>query len=121
MLENLDFRGYYTFTKRIGDDAIRIPRHKAGVLLDWSLGNQSSLILDYQYTGSRPDTDFSTFSAVTLDAFSLLDLRWQFTFKNTGSRVFLLCSNALNTQFEEIYGYTTPGRNIGLGWNLRIK
>ena len=121
LLENLNFRGYYTFTKRIGDDAIRIPRHKAGILLDWSLGNQSNLILDYQYTGSRPDTDFRTFSAVTLDAFSLLDLRWQFTFKNTGSRVFLLCSNALNTQFEEIYGYTTPGRNIGLGWNLRIK
>lgn len=117
---NLNFRTYYTYTRRIGDDAIRIPRHKAGVLFDLKMGKQSNFILDYQYTGSRPDTNFRDFTAVKLNAFSILDLRWQYAFKSNISKIFLLCSNALNANYEEIYGYTTPGRNIGLGWNIRI-
>ena len=120
LFRNLDVRAYYSYTRRIGDDAIRIPRHKAGVLLDLALGKQSNFILDYQYTGSRPDTNFRDFTAVRLNAFSILDLRWQYAFKSNRSKIFLLCTNALNADFEEISGYTTPGRNFGLGWNIRI-
>lgn len=119
--KGLSFRLHYTYTHRSGDGALRIPKHKAGVRLDAALGARSRVSLDYNYTGARPDTDFSTFTPVTLKAFSLVDLRWQFTGRQGRFTGYLLASNLLNARFEEVLGYVTPGRNVGLGWNLRLE
>lgn len=120
ILPNLNLRAFYTYTHRSGDDAIRIPKHKGGILLDAGLAQNTRIVFDYQYTGSRPEMDFQSFTPVTLRAFSLLDLRWQYTRKPYKYRVYMVASNLFNTRYQEILGYSTPGRNFGMGWNLKL-
>ncbi|MFM1879620.1 MAG: hypothetical protein RLZZ241_2486, partial [Bacteroidota bacterium] len=112
LLPKLYFNAHYTYTHRSGDSGIRIPKHKGGMLLDTQINTRNNLILDFQYTGARNDLDFRTFSAVTLRQFSLLDLRWNCTLSPEKLKFYIAVSNILNTEFQEVYGYSTPGRNV---------
>jgi vitamin B12 transporter len=120
LLQSVDLRAFYTFTNRTGDDALRIPRHKAGFALNAGLGKNIRFLVDYQYTGLRPDLDFQSYTPVTLPAFSILDLRFIYAQNSGKFKVYLFGSNLFNTKYQEVFGYSTPGRNFGLGWNLKL-
>ena len=110
----------YTFTEREGGNAIRIPKHKINVSAQAQLGKKTRATARYSYTGKRSDTDFSTFTPVELDGFSLLDLRLDYTFKPGRLSAFIGIENLLNTEYTEVLGFTTPGRNFLLGWSLEL-
>ena len=111
----------YTFTEREGGNAIRIPRHKINLAAQARLGKNTRATARYSYTGRRTDTDFSTFTPVELEGFSLVDLRLDYTFKPGHLSAFIGIDNVLNTQYTEVLGFTTPGRNVMVGWSVRLK
>jgi vitamin B12 transporter len=120
LCENLTWNANYTFTERKGDNAIRIPKHKVNTSFNYQLSDAIFASLSYAYTGDRLDTDFSTFSDVSLDSFSLVNLYVSHQLINNKLRVFVNAQNLLNEEFVETVGYTTLGRNFSLGLNLNL-
>ncbi len=110
----------YTFTERKGDSAIRIPKHKANLSLGYQFHENTNLSLTYAYTGERLDTDFMTFSNVSLGAFSLVNFYVGHELIPNKLNVFFNAENLLNEKFTEIVGYTTRGRNFRIGMNLNF-
>lgn len=118
-MDNLQIDVNYTFTERKGDNAIRIPKHKANLTIGYQW-EQTRFTLGYAYTGSRLDTNFMTFSNETLEAFSLVNLTMGHELIPNRLRVFLNVENLLNEEFTEVIGFTTRGRNFRAGMNLNF-
>ncbi|SNZ00581.1 TonB-dependent receptor plug domain-containing protein [Flagellimonas pacifica] len=110
----------YTFTERKGDNAIRIPKHKANLALNYQVCETTGISLSYAYTGQRVDTDFTTFTDVALDTFSLVNLYVEHVLKPNKLKIFLNGNNLLNEEYVEVIGFTTRGRNIIAGFNLTL-
>ncbi|WP_222984463.1 TonB-dependent receptor plug domain-containing protein [Flagellimonas meishanensis] len=108
----------YTFTERKGDNAIRIPKYKANLSATHQICDNTDLVLTYTYTGQRLDTDFSSFTDVTLDSFSLVNLYLGHQLISNRLRIFINAENLLNEDYTEILGFTTRGRNFRLGMSL---
>ena len=110
----------YTFTQPEGANAIRIPKHKFNAILQARLGERWSSLLSYSYTGSREDTDFTTFTQVELEPFSLIDLRVDFGVIPGKLNAFFSATNLLNESFTEVVGFQSPGRTVMVGWSLQL-
>ncbi|WP_445385294.1 TonB-dependent receptor plug domain-containing protein [Robiginitalea sp. IMCC44478] len=117
---HLQLSANYTYTERKGDNAIRIPKHKANVLLSAEVAQGSNLTVEYSYTGKRRDTDFATAANVELQAFSLLGLRFSQQLVKERLRANLALTNILNESYTEVLGFTTPGRNLALGLQFKL-
>ncbi|WP_036385523.1 TonB-dependent siderophore receptor [Muricauda sp. MAR_2010_75] len=118
--EKLTLDANYTFTERKGDNAIRIPKHKANINLGYQLCETTNVTLNYAYTGERFDTDFSTFTDVVLESFSLVNLYLGHEVIPDKLNFFLSAENLLNEDYTEILGFTTRGRNFRIGMNLNL-
>lgn len=118
--EKIGFSSNYTFTERKGDAAIRIPKHKVNASFGYELTERSYTSVVYSYTGVRTDTDFSAFENIELPNFSLLDLYFAYDLIPKKMKVFVGASNLLNTEYVEIIGFTTRGRNFNGGMNLTL-
>ncbi len=119
-LQWLRVEANYTFTERNGDNAIRIPRHKVNADVGLELAEGTYGALQYAYTGTRTDTDFNTFTDVSLDAFSLLHLYVSRQLIPGKMTVFFRAENLLNTRYTEILGFSTRGRNLRIGFTLEL-
>ncbi|NYJ27171.1 TonB-dependent receptor plug domain-containing protein [Allomuricauda sp. ARW1Y1] len=117
-----DFRvnANYTFTERKGDNAIRIPKHKANLSFWYQFSESTNTSLDYAYTGERFDTDFNTFTDIALEPFSLLNFAIRHELIKNKLNVFLNADNLLNEDYRELLGFTTRGRNFRLGFSLNL-
>jgi len=110
----------YTFTERTGDNAIRIPKHKLNTSVGYQLSERWYATVSYAYTGARTDTDFGTFTDLTLDPFGLLGCYMSYTVIPNKFTVFLNGVNLLNESFTEVLGFNTRGRNLGAGFTLTL-
>ena len=119
-LSNFSVNANYTFTERKGDNAIRIPKHKANVSLWYQFCESTDASLTYAYTGERFDTDFATFSDIALEPFSLLNFSIRHELIKNKVNVFLNADNLLNEDYRELLGFTTRGRNFRVGLNLNL-
>ena len=119
-LSNLSINANYTFTERKGDNAIRIPKHKANVSLWYQFCESTDASLTYAYTGERFDTDFATYTDITLDPFSILNFSIRHELIKNKLNVFLNADNLLNEDYRELLGFTTRGRNFRVGLNLNL-
>ena len=120
VFEGVRFAANYSFTELKEGSIVRLPKHRANATLNYDINARTQLGINYQYVGSRTDTDFSVFEDVTLDAFSLFDLLASYQFKNDRMTVFANIANLFDTDYEEIIGYTTRGRNYSLGMRLSL-
>ena len=120
LFKDFNFSANYTFTELKKGNRVRLPKHRANANLNYALSSKTNASLNYQYVGSREDTDFSTFQNIDLDAYSLIDFYLGHQFKNDKIKVFFNVTNIFNTDYEEIIGYTTRGRNYSLGLNLNL-
>ncbi len=110
----------YSFTEREGDAAIRIPKHKFNTRLGYQPNERLKAWLSYRYTGKRTDTDFILQEDITLEAFSLWDARISYSWFDNRLQGFLGITNIFNTDYTEVVGFQTPGRNLLMGWSLRL-
>ncbi len=120
LFEKTQFSGNYAFTQRKGDSAIRIPKHKVNASLGYEFSERIYASCNYALTGSRLDTDFSTFENVELPTYSLVDLFASYDLLPGKFKLFMAISNLLNNEYTEIIGYTSKGRNVRAGINLRL-
>ena len=116
----MHFRANYTFVENLDRAGIRIPKHRANALLGLDVDDRTFAQVNYQYTGSRTDSDFVNGGNVELDAFSLVDLYVSRTFFKNKLKLFAGVSNVFNEDYTELVGYTTKGRNVRFGLNLEL-
>lgn len=110
----------YTYTEREGGNAIRIPKHKVNVNAQAKISEKTRATVGYSYTGGRTDTDFNTFTPVELEGFSLFDLRLDYEVLPGHLSTFIRIENLFDTEYTEVLGFTTPGRNVLFGWSLEL-
>ena len=117
----LELSANYTYTNNV-DVAIRIPKSKLNFNAMYRLSEKTNFSLDYQYVSDRDDNDFRDFfnvQAVTLDAYSLLDLSVTHELVN-GLTLFANATNLLNDDYQEIFGFSTRGGNYKLGFRYQF-
>jgi vitamin B12 transporter len=120
LVENLSIATNYTFTEVKDGVRLRVPKHKANASLGYDICENSFVSLNYQFVGSRTDTDFSTFMNEDLSSYTLVDLYVSHKLINNKLKLFASVTNLLNEDYFEILGYTTKGRNVSLGLNLNL-
>ncbi len=104
------------------EDELRRPQNSGRIVFDFdALPDRLTLQVGAAYVGTHDDDDFATFPArrVSLDGYTLLHCtaRYRMTdrFEITG-RV----ENAGDEHYEDVFGYSTPGRSAYLGLNMRL-
>jgi len=132
----LEFVGNYNYSDRlsIGVNAthtkveeslnLRIPKFKVNARLNYQICGGTFISLDYQYNDDRNDVvfDTSTFmnTQVVLKQYSLLGAYLSHTILKNKMTLFANVTNILNKDYEELYGYSTKGRNVTIGFQLRL-
>ena len=102
---------------------LRRPRHVGSLNANYRfLADRANLTLVADYGGSQDDIFFPPFPApseiVTLDSYWLLDLAVSYDV-SAKFAVFVRASNLLDEDYEQVYGYRTPGRSYFFGIRYR--
>ncbi len=118
LLKSVRFNANYTFTERKDKVALRIPKHKANVSLDYAVNTKTFVGLQYQFVDERVDTDFSTFENKTLSSFSLVDIIFNHELIANRLKLTASITNLFKEDYTEVIGFTTKGRNYKLGFRL---
>ena len=99
------------------ENLIRRPNHSLGLISSYSVLESLEFAVDAQYVGEREDVFFntSTFTndPVTLDSYLLLNFSASYSL--SGVKFFGELRNLLDSDYTEVYGYSTPGINGTLG------
>lgn len=120
ILEDFSFNANYSFTELKEGNRIRLPKHRANVSVGYTGIVNTQFLLNYQYVGSRMDTDFSTFENIKLEAYSLFDLSISHQLKDNKLKLFAGLTNVFDSDYQEIIGYSTRGRNYNLGVTISL-
>lgn len=111
-----------TYTKIEDNLNLRIPKIKVNIKLNYQVNDHLFMSASYQFNDDRNDTFYNnvTFANedVTLKSYSLLDFYASHKLINNKVTLFTNVTNILNSDYEELYGYSTKGRNIAFGFNL---
>ena len=123
--ENLRLRTSYTRLEArdldSGAELLRRPKDKFTAQVDWTLLRDWTADLSAVFTGQRADKDFS--AAVTRDValpgYWRLDAALSYAvFSKT--QLFLRLENILDTQYEMVFGYGTPGFSVYGGFKIGL-
>ena len=129
LTDNLSFGGSYTYTDSTesnepGSDIreLRRPRHSGSLRTSYRfLDERANLSIVADYGGSSTDTFFPPFPAppeiVSLESYWLLDLTASYAI-NPKTNVFVRANNLFDEDYEQVFGYRTPGRSAYAGIRL---
>ncbi|MDM7994372.1 MAG: TonB-dependent receptor [Acidobacteriota bacterium] len=112
--DRLTVRGSYTYTdtedKATGLDLLRRARHKIGLDADYRFLARGSVNVNIIHAGRRYDTDYSVYpyARVELSRYVLVNLGAMYDLTRH-LRLFGRVDNLLNSDYEEVKGYGTPG------------
>ena len=124
LMQDLDLNLNATYTSLDEDLSLRIPEIKINTRLDYALCESTQLSLAYQYNDDRQDLVFNntTFEndSVTLDSYGLLDFYISHKILKNRMTVFANVTNIFNEDYQELFGFTTRGRGVNLGFNLNL-
>jgi len=113
-----------TYTKLEEQLNLRIPKFKVNAHLDYQVCDATFFSLVYQFNDDRNDIVFngSTFmnDEVILKNYSLLDAYLSHNILESKMTLFVNVTNIFNEDYEELHGYSTKGRNITIGFNLKL-
>ena len=129
--DNVELSAMYTYTDSTEEDAqgtetreLRRPRHAGSIGGNVRfLDERANVSLVADYGGSRTDIFFAPFPApaeiVTLDSYWLVELTAAYDLSKTVN-IFARVSNLLDEDYEQVYGYQTPGRAGYVGVRLNF-
>lgn len=113
-----------TYTKVDEDLSLRIPELKVNGLLGYQLCESTFMSVSYQFTDSRTDSFYNNISymneEVNLKSYNLLDFYVSHNILNNKMTLFANVTNILNEDYRELYGYSTKGRNVNIGFSLTL-
>lgn len=114
--ERLGLNASYTYIDSTAENLreIRRPPHSGHIEFDYGFTDgRGRLALVAAYGGTRTDTFFPPWpnppEVVTLSNHWLVDLTAQYRISES-VKVFARANNLLDTDYEQVYGYNTPGR-----------
>ncbi len=122
--DKLSLAANFTYTNVDEDLAqIRIPEIKINATIGYQITDKTFSSLSYQFNDNREDSFFNntTFESEskTLDSYSLLDFYVSHQLmKNL--KFFGALNNIANDDYQEIFGFSTRGRNARIGFNLEF-
>jgi vitamin B12 transporter len=105
-----------TFTETENGDLRYLPKWSSQSELSYSISNDWSMNLSLQTIGKRFGLDNTT----VLDSYELMNLSIVHQLKKTPLRIVIHATNIFNTNFIEIEGYATRGRNFVAGITYRF-
>lgn len=124
IVEGLDVNLNATYTSVDEDLSLRIPEIKVNTRIDYALSKQTQMSLSYQYNDEREDTFYnsSTFEneIVNLESYGLLDFYVSHSILEDKLLLFANVTNILNEGYQELFGFSTRGRGVNLGFNLKL-
>lgn len=130
-LDELQIKANYTFTdardislssSEFDKKLLRRPENKVGFYTSYSFNQKSNINSEIIWVGNREDMDFSTYPSkrVELKGYVLLNFSAHydiFTFLRLNARV----ENILDSDYEQVLGYATPGLSFYGGIKLSIE
>ncbi len=130
VFETFSIKINYTYTNAVdkspdsqefGQKLLRRPTHRAAVFADYIISEKADINLELIYAGEKDDKNFSTFPAerITLDSYTLVNISGHYKLFNF-LMLFARLENLLDTYYEEVYGYGTPGLSVFAGLKLNI-
>ncbi len=128
--KKLYLKAAYTYTNAknksensvdFNNSLLRRPKTKIAYLVNYSFNGKTNANLEIIYMSERDDKDFSSFPAkkVALEAYTLVNLAAHydmFSFLRFYTRV----ENLFDVQYEEVFGFGTPGLSVYGGLKLII-
>ncbi len=120
---SISLKSNYTFTqvkdKSDGSGSsvlLRRPKHKASLLIDYNFTDDAYAGLEVLYTGKRSDIyyppDFMLPPEnIIMNDYFLINLSLSYKISDQ-VKLFARLENLLNKQYEEIYGFGTPGFSV---------
>ena len=114
--QKLSVQANYTFTEKVKQEPLRLPKHAANVGLTYAAA-KAQWGAHFRYVGSRYDADFSTFPSTTqkLKEFGLVDVRVTLPNFIGNANVSLALTNLFDVSYTEFIGYSVLGRNLNIG------
>ena len=108
----------YLDSRQDGAPEIRRPRNIASGNVAWrSADDRLGANLTVRYNGEQTDTNFATFSTVTLKAFTLINLGADYKITRR-LQVYGRVENLFDQTYQEEFGFKAPGRAAYVG--LRV-
>ncbi|QQS37300.1 MAG: TonB-dependent receptor [Ignavibacteriales bacterium] len=120
MIDDIELKLNYTFTdardKSDGSSnfdtrLVRRPESKTGFYASYNFLNKANISTDITWVGTREDINFSTFLRTELKGFVLVNLAAHYDVFEF-LRIHLRVENLLDKEYEEVYGYATPGQSF---------
>ena len=113
-----------TYTKVEDDLSLRIPELKANARLDYQVCDNTFMSVSYQFNDDRTDAVYNSTTfmndEITMKSYSLLDFYVSHKIAKNKVTLFVNVTNLLNEEYVELFGYSTKGRNINVGFNLSL-
>jgi vitamin B12 transporter len=113
----------YTYTDSTGGDEVREvrrPRHIASVNLGWQAAGNLHVNTNIQFSGDQTDVYFPPFpepsQVVTLKSHTLVNINMNYQ-ANDNLDIYVKLENALDDDYEEVFGYQT----LGIGGNVGLR
>ena len=103
----------YTYTQHEEGEGLRIPKHKVNASFRQQFNSNTQLLTSIQFVGNRDD--LAGQDLVVLSSYWLFDLRISHQLLKEGVSLFGSIENVFDTDYEEVRGYTTRGRNLSFG------
>jgi vitamin B12 transporter len=109
----------------VGERLLRRPKNVLGGSVRYSVDQRASVSATMLRVGDRTDRDFSAYPAdpVTLDAYSLLSVGGRLTLVEPASGrpgfdVTIRGENLLGSSYQEVFGFSAPGRGLYAGGRI---
>jgi vitamin B12 transporter len=122
LTKDLKVSANITYTKVEEDLNLRIPEIKVNTNINYQVSYATFMSLSYQYNDAREDAFFNntTFASesVSLKSYSILDFYASHKLIKDRMTLFANITNIFNTDYQELFGFTTKGRNVNVGFNL---
>ncbi|WP_299607207.1 TonB-dependent receptor [uncultured Aquimarina sp.] len=120
--DKLSINANYTYTNIDKlENNIRIPENTLQATVGYQLSTKSFTSLSYQLNSKRNDTFFNpvTFTSdpAELDGYGILDFYISHQLMDNLS-IYAAMNNITNEEYQEIFGFSTRGRNARIGFNL---
>ncbi len=124
IIKGLKLKGNATYTKVQESLKLRIPKFKTNTTLLYEASKSLFLSLSYQFNDNRTDSVYnsSTYQndIITLKSYNLFDFYISHKFISNKVLLFANVTNILNESYQELYGYSTRGRNVSIGLNINL-
>ncbi len=113
-IQNLTVQANYTFTEKVKQEPLRLPKHAANVGLTYA-ASRTLWGAHFRYVGTRSDQNYAINKIEKLSAFSLMDVRVSFPNFIGNATATVAVTNVFDTSYTEFIGYSALGRNITIG------